>query len=88
MKIKFKIKNRQYVLTSDSRNFILSVMGNQSLTTYYSAIGGLLESLHQMGLKDSNATSLRELEKHSKEILDLVDRFEKQLKKGSLENRG
>jgi len=88
MKIKFKIKNRQYVLTSDSRNFILSVVGNQSLTTYYSTIGGLLESLHQMGLKDNNVTSFRELEKHSKEILDLVDRFEKHLIKGSLENRG
>ena len=84
MNIKFKIKNKQYVLTTDSRNFILSVKGNPDLTTYYSTIGGLLESLYQMGLKDNNATSFRELTKHSKEILDLVRGVEKRLKQVSV----
>ena len=84
MNIKFKIKNTQYILTSDSRNFILNVEGNPKLTTYYSTIGGLLESIYQMGLKDNNVTSFRDLAKHSEEIRNLVDRVEKQFKQVSV----
>ncbi len=84
MNIRFKIKSTQYNLTSDSRNFILNVEGNPKLTTYYSTIGGLLESIYQMGLKDNNVSSFRELAKHSDEIRDLVDRVEKQLKQVSV----
>jgi len=84
MNIKFKIKNTQYILTSDSRNFILNVEGNPKLTTYYSTTGGLLESIYQMGLKDNNVSSFRELAKHSEEIKDLVGRVEKQLKQVSV----
>ena len=83
MNIRFKIKNTQYILTNDSQNFILKVEGNPKLTTYYSTIGGLLESVYQMGLKDNNVKSFRELAKHSEEIKDLVDRVEKQLKQVS-----
>ena len=61
-------------------NFILKVEGNPKLTTYYSTIGGLLESVYQMELKDNNATSFSELAKHSEEIRDLVRGVEKQLK--------
>ncbi len=84
MNIKFKIKNTQYILTRDSRNFILNVEGNPKLTTYYSTIGGLLESVYQMGLKDNNVTSFRDLAKHSEEIRELVGRVEKQLKQVSV----
>jgi len=84
MNIKIKIKNTQYILTSDSRNFILNVDGNPKLTTYYSTIGGFLESVYQMGLKDNKVTSFRELAKHSEEIKDLVGRIEQQLKQGSV----
>ena len=84
MNIKFKIKNTQYILTNDSQNFVLKVEGNPKLTTYYSTIGGLLESIYQMGLKDNNVTSFRELAKHSEEIKDLVDGVEKQLKQVSV----
>lgn len=84
MNIKFKIKNTQYILTNDSQNFVLKVEGNPKLTTYYSTIGGLLESVYQMGLKDNNVKSFRDLAKHSEEIKDLVDRVEKQLKQVSV----
>ncbi len=84
MIIRFKIKNTQYSLTSDSKNFILKVECNPKLTTYYSTIGGLLESVYQMGLKDNNVKSFRELAKHSEEIKDLVDRVEKQFKQVSV----
>ena len=84
MIIKFKIKNTQYILTNDSQNFVLKVEGNPKLTTYYSTIGGLLESVYQMGLKDNNVTSFRDLAKHSEEIRDLVDRVEKQFKQVSV----
>ena len=84
MNIKFKIKNTQYILTNDSQNFVLKVEGNPKLTTYYSTIGGLLESVYQMGLKDNNVKSFRELAKHSEEIKDLVDGVEKQLKQVSV----
>ena len=84
MNIKFKIKNTQYILTSDSRNFILNVEGNPKLTTYYSTTGGFLESIYQMGLKDNNVKSFRELAKHSVEIRDLVDRVEKQFNQVSV----
>ena len=39
-----------------------------------------LESIYQMGLKDNDVTSFRELAKHSEEIKDLVGRIEQQLK--------
>lgn len=84
MNIRFKIKSTQYILSSDSRNFILNVEGNPKLTTYYSTIGGLLESVYQMGLKDNKVTSFRELAKHSEEIKDLVGRIEKQFKQVSV----
>ena len=84
MNIRFKIESTQYILTSDSRNFILNVEGNPKLTTFYSTIGGLLESVYQMSLKDNKVTSFRELAKHSEEIKDLVGRVEKQLKQGSV----
>jgi len=80
MNIRFKIKNTQYILTSDRQNLILNVEGNPKLTTFYSTIGGLLESVYQMGLKDNKVTSFRELIKHSDEIKDLVGRVEKQFK--------
>jgi hypothetical protein len=80
MNIRFNIKNTKYILTSDSLNFILKVEGNPKLTTYYSTIGGLLESVYQIGLKDNNVTSFRELAKHSDEIRDLVGRVEKRFK--------
>jgi len=80
MNIKFKVKNTNYIVTSDSRNFILNVEGNPKLTTYYSTIGGLLESVYQLGLKDNSATSFRELAKHSEEIQGLVSRIEQQFK--------
>jgi hypothetical protein len=80
MNIKFKVKNTNYIVTSDSMNFILKVEGNPKLTTYYSTIGGVLESLYQMGLKENNVTTFRELAKHSEEIRDLVGRVELQLK--------
>ena len=84
MNIRFKIKNTQYILSSDSRNFILNVEGKPNLTTFYSTIGGLLESVYQMGLKDNKVTSFRELTKHSEEILELVGRVEKQFKQVSV----
>lgn len=65
-------------------NLILNVERNPKLTTYYSTIGGLLESVYQMGLKDNNVTSFRELAKHSDEIRNLVGRVEKQLKQISV----
>ncbi len=80
MNIKFKVKNTNYTLTSDNLNFILKVEENPKLTTYYSTIGGVLESLYQMGLKENNVTSFRDLAKHSEEIRNLVSRVEKQLK--------
>ena len=84
MNIRFKIKNTQYILTNDSQNFILKVEGNPKLITYYSTIGGLLESIYQMGLKDNNVSSFRELAKHSEEIKDLVGRIEQQFKQVSV----
>ena len=80
MNIRFKIKSTQYNLTSDSKNFILKVEGKPNLTTFYSTVGGLLESIYQTGLKDNNVTGFRELAKHSEEIKDLVDRVEQQFK--------
>ncbi len=62
----------------------MNVEGNPKLTTYYSTIGGLLESIYQMGLKDNNVTSFRDLAKHSEEIKDLVDGVENQLKQVSV----
>lgn len=62
----------------------MNVERNPKLTTYYSTIGGLLESVYQMGLKDNNVTSFRELAKHSDEIRNLVGRVEKQLKQISV----
>ena len=84
MNIKFKVKNTNYIVTSNSMNFILKVEGNPKLTTYYSTIGGLLESIYQVGLKDNTVTSFRELAKYSEEIRDLVGRVEKQLKQVSV----
>ena len=80
MNIRFKIKSTQYILKSDSRNFILKVEGKPNLTTFYSTIGGVLEGIYQMGLKDNNVTSFRELVKHSEEIKDLVSRVELKFK--------
>ena len=62
----------------------MNVEGNPKLTTYYSTIGGLLKSVYQMGLKDNNVTSFRELAKHSDEIRNFVGRVEKQLKQVSV----
>ena len=61
MNIRFKIKSTQYVLTSDSRNFILGIEGKKSAKdhTYFSTIGGLLEHLYGVGLKDNDVTSFR-----------------------------
>ena len=85
MKIRFKIKKAQYVLTSDSRNFILGVerkseKGNVQVKdhTYYSTVGGLLESVYQMGLKDNDVTTFRGLIKHSEDIKELVSQVEQQ----------
>ena len=84
MNIRFKIISTQYILTSDSRNFILNVEGKTNLTTFYSTIGGLLECIYQMGLKDNKVTSFRDLAKHSEEIRDLVGRIEQSFKQVSV----
>jgi len=84
MNIKFKVKNTNYLVTSDSMNFILKVERNPKLTTYYSTIGGVLESVYQVGLKDNSATSFRDLAKHSEEIQDSVSRVENQFKQVSV----
>ena len=84
MNIRFKIKSTQYVLTSDSRNFILGIEGGKKRAqvkdhTYFSTIGGLLGHLYGVGLKNNDVTSFRDLTKHSEEIKGLVARVEQQL---------
>ena len=85
MIIKFKIRKTKYVLTSDSRQFILSEDkgknkdGEQKVqnTVYFPNLEQVLEHLYQAGLRDNTVDSFRELVKHSYSIRDEVLRVGK-----------
>ena len=85
MNIKFKIRNTKYLLTSDSRQFILSEDrgknkdGEQKVqnTVYFPKLELVLEHLYQAGLRDNTVDSFRELVKHSYSIRDEVLRVGK-----------
>ncbi len=72
MKIKFKGKKRQYELTSDERQFILSEIikaktgknkGEYVIKTigYFSSLESILNKINYLEIVDSNATSFEEL---------------------------
>ena len=91
MKIRFKIKDKEWVLTSDSRQFILNTEGpNTSRTTgettivlkpqhFYPRMELLLEDLYLIGLRDNEVDSFRALVKHSEEIKEIVKEIAKKL---------
>ena len=90
MKIKFKIKKKNYVLSSDERQFILAVETNSIDArtnrnrlidhSYFTKIEHLLDTIYQLGLKDNTVNSFRELAKHSDEVKEMVRGIAKQMR--------
>ena len=80
MKIEFKVKSKKYVLTSESKQFILGVdygtdkNGKQSVRDhiYFPQLQLMIEHLYDVGVRDNNVDSFRALTKHSEEIKDEV----------------
>lgn len=89
MEIKFKIKKKNYFLSSDVKQFVLAVetntvddrTGKKKLIdhSYFSKIEHLLDSIYQLGLKDNTVDSFRELAKHSEEIKGIVQNIANQM---------
>ena len=85
MNIKFKIRKTKYLLTSDSRQFILSEDrgkdkdGGQKVqnTVYFPKLELALEHLYDVGLRDNTVDSFRALVRHSESIRDEVLRVSK-----------
>ena len=85
MKIEFKVKDKKYVLTSDSKQFILGVDhgndkdGKQLVKEhiYFPKLQLMIEHLYDIGVRDNNVDSLRALVKHSEEIKEEVLRVSK-----------
>jgi len=90
MDIRFQINGVDYALGSDSRQFILYDIRDKPDTRtgkpqtlmpkhFYPKIEFMLDDLYQMGLRDNNVKTFRELLKHSGEIKKQVDWVAKQL---------
>jgi len=84
MDIEFKVQKKDWRITSDSQNYKLTpgvihketneLRWADARATYFSNLGGLLSSLYQMGLRDSDSvTTFRELTEHSKHIQNTID---------------
>ena len=89
MKIKFKTKKKNYVLSSDERQFIPAVETNSIDArtnrnrlidhSYFTKIEHLLDAIYQLGLKDNTVNSFRELARHSDEVKEMVRGIAKQM---------
>ena len=84
MDIHFKINKTDYNLTSDKRNWILYPSNNPKEVTYFSTIGGLLEDLYQVELRQGDIKSFKALALHSQAVQKQITSIERRFRLGAV----
>ena len=83
MKIKFKVKNNFYILTGDSKNYILEELSEKEKPLqrkYYKNLNEMLKDIYDMSLRRSeNVDSFRALAKEGAELNRIIRKIADEL---------